>query len=156
MSSRVLCDFETYLSDAIIPLRFSCLDLNGRPVVLSLWYTMDEGELCCATPSTARVVRYLQNDDRCAFEVASDEAPYCGVRGRGKAKLVPEEGAPILERLLKRYIGDVQHPLSRELLSKRELEMGIRIKPESLTSWDFSQRMKDVPGANPGKPCPGS
>lgn len=156
MPSNELADYEDYLTDAVVPVRLGCLDLKGNPVVLSLWYIYRDGYLYCATSSSARVVQYLKQDDRCAFEIASDLPPYCGVRGRGKAVLVPEKGAAILERLLLRYIGDLQHPLSRELLSRRELEIAIHIKPDSVSSWDFSSRMTNVPGENPSKPCPGT
>lgn len=130
-----------YLQTTIIPLRLSCLTASGWPVVLSLWYVYEEGGLYCATQAQARVVSYLQRDDRCAYEVAADQPPYCGVRGQARADIVPERGGEILERLLMRYLGDIDAPLARRLLAKRASEVAIRITPVNAFTWDYSARM---------------
>ena len=96
---------ERYLAETRIPLRLSCLSDSGWPVVLSLWYLFEDGHLYCATPQTAKVVGYLTGEPRCAFEIASDLPPYCGVRGRALATIEQARGVEILERLLERYLG---------------------------------------------------
>ena len=137
-----------HLEGAVIPLRLAVLDRGGGPLVLSLWFLQEDGALWCATPETARVVEALRRDPRAGFEVAADQPPYRGVRGQGRASLHPERGAEILARLLERYGIPPQSRLHRTLSARAATEMAICLRPERLTSWDFSQRMADaVPSA---------
>ena len=132
---------QQYLTEEKIPLRLSCVSASGWPVVLSLWYLYEDGDLLCATPQAARVVSYLKGESRCAFEVASDQPPYCGVRGRALASIQEDRGLEILERLLVRYLGGIKNKLAVQLLSRKEPEVAIRLKPISYHTWNFSNRM---------------
>ncbi len=130
-----------HLEEACIPLRLGVTSASGGPVVLSLWYLHRDGALWCATPAKAQVVRLIERDPRCGFEVAADAPPYRGVRGRGRASLHPDAGDPVLRALLHRYRGGLDEPLARTLLARDGPEMAIRIDPERLFTWDFSGRM---------------
>lgn len=145
---------EHYLQESIIPLRLSCISTSGWPVVLSLWYLFEDGYLYCATPQSARIVSYLTNESRCAFEVASDQPPYCGVRGRALATIEPERGLEILRRLLTRYLGGTDSPLAQQLLGRSRPEVAIRLSPQSLHTWNFANRMKDSLNGPTKKICP--
>jgi hypothetical protein len=139
-----LMDYETYLESARIPLRLACMTESGWPMAVSLWFIHQNGQLLCATQKSARVVSYLQNDPRCAFEIAADLPPYCGVRGQAIASIDEKIGAEILEGLLERYLGSTDNALGRNLLAKSNQEVAIILKPVSVYTWDFSSRMKDV------------
>lgn len=132
-----------YLEAARIPLRLACASSSGWPCVLSLWYLPEDGRLWCATPARARVVRWLEREPRCGFEVAENDAPYRGVRGQGRARLDPARGDEILRKLLRRYLGGEDAPLARRLLARGEPELAIGIEVERLTSWDFTRRMTE-------------
>jgi len=146
-------DVEQYLKAVHIPLRLACTTPDGWPVVLSLWFEYDQGRLYCASHAQAKVIAYLQENPRCAFEVAGDQPPYCGVRGQGHVTLDKSRGAEVLERLLKRYLGDLDNPLAQMLLSRRQQEIAIVIEPRNLFSWNFTRRMKETVG-DVKKPCP--
>ena len=137
---------QSHLADTVVPLRLACADTDGHPLVLSLWFTWREDALWCATAPHARLVRLLQRDPRCGFEVARDAPPYCGVRGQGVAELVPERGAEILAALVDRYLGTRESPFARWLLRRSANEMAIRIAPARITSWDFASRMGQAGG----------
>lgn len=144
----------TYLETVRIPLRLSCLTASGWPMVLSLWYVWDGERLCCATQQSARVVQHLQHDPRCAFEIAADTPPYCGVRGQGRAALDAARGADVLRRLLLRYVGDLEAPLSRRLLAQSATEVALIIEPLRVFTWDYSARMQGVAAPDFPKVCP--
>ncbi len=131
-----------FLRETVIPLRLAVQDEAGDPLVMSLWFLADEGELWCATNRKARVIRHLTRSPRCAFELAADAPPYRGIRGQGRASLYPLLGEAILRRLLTRYAIEPDSGLARMLLGKLDQEVAIRITPERLTSWDFSRRMQ--------------
>lgn len=145
---------ERYLAESRIPLRLSCVTETGWPLVLSLWYLFEDGNLYCATQETAKVVGHLRGEPRCAFEVAADQPPYCGVRGRALASIEPARGPEILERLLHRYLGGTGNPLAEQLLRKKENEVAIRLEPQSHYVWNFSERMIDSLDEVGEKLCP--
>ncbi|MDQ2056063.1 pyridoxamine 5'-phosphate oxidase family protein [Halobellus sp. H-GB7] len=101
-------------------------------------------ELCCATSANADVVEYLRSDDAVAFEISTNHPPYRGVRGRGTATVEPDEEKALLTHLLDRYLGGTDNDLAGRLLAPEREEVRIRITPERLHSWDFSERMRDV------------
>jgi hypothetical protein len=145
---------DRFYEETKIPLRLSCISTTGWPVVLSLWYLFEDGSLYCATPQNARVVKYLLAEPRCAFEVASETPPYCGVRGRALATIDETRGIEILERLLFRYLGDIDNPLAKNLLSRSIPEVAIRLEPQRIFTWDFTKRMADSPNYLKNKYCP--
>lgn len=132
-----------FLHEAVIPLRLSCLTPSGWPLVLSLWFLPENSRFYCATPHKARVVRYLRQNNRCAFEVAGDQPPYKGVRGQATATLDSQLGPEILTRLLYRYLGGIGSPLAQQLLARQEQEVAIILEPTNLFTWDFTARMRD-------------
>jgi len=130
-----------FLEQSAIPLRLACIDAGGAPRLLSLWYVYRDGAFWCATPSRARVVRMLERDPRCAFEVAGDEIPYRGVRGQARATIDAAAGEAVLRELIRRYLGNEETPFARWLLARSRSEVALRIEPLGLSSWDFSERM---------------
>jgi nitroimidazol reductase NimA-like FMN-containing flavoprotein (pyridoxamine 5'-phosphate oxidase superfamily) len=135
-------DVAQYLEEMRIPLRLAAVTESGWPLVLSLWYVLDGAKLWCATQRTAKIVRYLGADSRCAFEVASELPPYRGVRGQGRARLNSERGKEVLEILLDRYLSGRDSPLAQQLLAKGDTEVAIEITPVTLFSWDYTSRMQ--------------
>jgi nitroimidazol reductase NimA-like FMN-containing flavoprotein (pyridoxamine 5'-phosphate oxidase superfamily) len=139
-----LVDYEKFLTQKRIPVRLGCQTESGWPAVLSLWYIYQEGKIYCATRRTARVVSYLETDPRCAFEIAADTPPYCGIRGQAQGKIIHDRGEEILELLIQRYLGGQDNQLARNLLKFRQEEVALEITPVNVFQWDFSARMEDV------------
>jgi nitroimidazol reductase NimA-like FMN-containing flavoprotein (pyridoxamine 5'-phosphate oxidase superfamily) len=134
-------EVDAHLERTLVPLRLGCASREGGPLVASLWYVYEDGALWCATRGSARVAQLLWEDPRCAFEVAADAPPYRGVRGQGRADLLPERGEAVLRRLIRRYLGSEDVPLARRLLRRPEAEVALRIVPRRLVSWDYGARM---------------
>jgi len=139
-----LNELKTYLNGNRIPMRLACATKSGLPMVVSLWYLYQDGQLFCATQKTARVISYLKNDPRCAFEIAADSPPYCGVRGQAMARIEDDMGVWVLEKLLVRYVGGLDNDLARGLLSNSHNEVAIVVDPVQTYRWDFSSRMTGV------------
>ena len=91
---------------------------SGFPVILSLWFLPEDDELLAAVHRDARIANRLKTDPRCAFEIAPNEPPYRGVRGRAIACLESEGAGALLERLLDRYLGSSDSSLGRFLLAR--------------------------------------
>jgi hypothetical protein len=135
---------ERYLRETVVPVRLACLSASGWPLVVSLWFLYRDGALWCASRPRARVVRHLERDGRCAFEVARDAPPYRGVRGQARASVLRSAGGPLLGDLVDRYLGTRDSPLARRLLASAADEVTIRITPARLASWDYTERMRTV------------
>jgi nitroimidazol reductase NimA-like FMN-containing flavoprotein (pyridoxamine 5'-phosphate oxidase superfamily) len=139
-----LTEIDAFLDSVLIPVRLACKTETDWPIVISLWYRHQNGQLLCATQKSARVVSYLQYDPRCAFEIAEERPPYCGVRGQAIATIDESMGSVVLKQLLQRYLGSTQNSLAEQLLAKSETEVAIILKPIRIFTWDFSDRMRDL------------
>lgn len=145
---------KDYFEATPIPMRLACVTAAGWPMIVSLWFLYREGYFYCATQRTAKVIKYLQQEPRCAFEISADQMPYCGIRGQGTAIIDPVLGVEILTALLQRYLGGTDNALAQKLLAHRGSEVAIVIKPVKLYQWNYTDRMKDVVPAQNDKPCP--
>ena len=125
-----------------IPVRLACLSDSGAPLLCSLWFLYDSGAIWCATQRGARLVALLEQDPRCAFEIAGDTPPYRGVRGQGSTSLSSADGPAVLLRLIDRYLHGRDSAFAKWLIARQDDEVAIRIEPAWLTSWDISGRMK--------------
>ena len=152
---KSLIEAKEYLDTIRIPMRIAIKTEDKWPWVISLWFLHQDGLLYCATQKQAKIVGHLENDNRCAFEIAADAPPYCGIRGKAKARIDESLGAKILEKLLVRYLGDTENELAKNLLSKKGTEVAIVLEPVRIYTWDFSQRMKGIgDGQISSKVCP--
>lgn len=136
---------ESYLTDRTIPIRLACRTPPGGLWMLSLWYRYRDGAFHCATGAGADIVRYLRDDPGVAFEVSDNQPPYKGVRGAGTATIEHDDGKEQLEDLLERYLDGTDNDLATRLLDADREEVHIRIEPTKLYSWDFTDRMADIP-----------
>ena len=132
---------ESFLNEAIIPVRLACTNGAGRPLVCSLWYLYDDSAIWCATKASSNVAEFLKSSPDCGFEVAPEAMPYRGVRGQGRVTISQEEGVPVLLRLMDRYIGTRDSEFAQWLLTQATDEVAICIEPDWFTAWDFSERM---------------
>ena len=136
-------DPSAFLRDSLIPLRLSAIDQDGFPVICSLWYLYREGALYCVSHRNAKMIQLLKERSECGFEIAVNDIPYRGVRGKAVATLSSDSEGLLLGKLIDRYLGDSNQPLANWLLSRKADEIAICLQPKTLSSWDFSERMSD-------------
>lgn len=130
-----------YLDQANTPLRISCNDNDGYPIICSLWYVHDNGSLWSASHKNSYLIKALKNNPKVGFEVATNEFPYHGVRGKATVTLLEDEQEGALEKVIDKYLQGSNKNLSNWLLSRKKDEYAIKISPVTLNSWDFSARM---------------
>ncbi|MDH5333196.1 MAG: pyridoxamine 5'-phosphate oxidase family protein [Thermoleophilia bacterium] len=130
-----------FLDGAVIPLRLACVAPSGWPIVVSLWFARRGEELVCATQRSSSLVRALEHEPRCGFEVAGERPPYRGVRGRARVAIEPDEGLATLAELVTRYLGGVESSFARWLLGRDTPEVVLRLDPVEVSSWDYTRRM---------------
>jgi nitroimidazol reductase NimA-like FMN-containing flavoprotein (pyridoxamine 5'-phosphate oxidase superfamily) len=136
-------EIAQFLQDSRYPMRLACVGADGYPRVVSVWFIYEQERLFCASHGSSQLVSLLRANGRIGFEVATNDPPYCGVRGQGDAVLTEAGGARMLERLLDRFLGRLDSPLAKWLLSRSEEELLITVTPRRWFSWDYRQRMGD-------------
>jgi hypothetical protein len=134
-------EVDAFLDDAVIPMRLAAVGPTGWPLVISLWFLRHGDEILAATRPTSTLVAFLAQEPRCGFEIAGDEPPYKGVRGRADVIVDDHAGGPVLELLLTKYLGGTSSPLARNLMANASDEVCLRLRPRSIISWDFTTRM---------------
>ncbi|WP_096393134.1 pyridoxamine 5'-phosphate oxidase [Halorubrum trapanicum] len=148
---------DEYLGAARVPVRLGCRTPSDRPWIVSLWFAWDPdagsgpdaergsddhaGAIRCATSASADLVEFVEHDDEVSFDVSTNDPPYKGVRGRGRATVVPDEDKRLLRSLLTKYLGGTDNATADRLLRPERDEVEIRIEPERLHAWDYSERM---------------
>jgi len=132
-----------YLKKTVIPMRIAITD-GAFPTICSLWFDYDpvQGVLICATHVRSQIARLITKNPRCAFEIAANTPPYCGVRGKAVIEGDASAAAQSLPRLIKRYMGDSNAGLGKWLMSRVDEELELRLKPVWISAWDYGQRME--------------
>lgn len=133
-------EIDGFLGSTAVPMRLAVNTSSGFPVVTPLWFLWQEGSLWGACKPDAAIVKLLRKDGRCAFDISVEDTPYYGIRGQGKAAVLPD-GLAVLKTLLDRYVGEEKTGFRAWLLARSKDECAIRITPHRITSWDFRKRM---------------
>lgn len=128
------------LFSSIQPLRIAVPTRHGA-LIVPLWFVFQSDRIWCASQNDSLVVRALEGDPRCAFDLSTNEMPYRGVRGRGSVRCLPELGGEVLGQLIDRYQVNRASQLARWLLSRSDSEVAIEITPLWQSDWDYSERM---------------
>lgn len=127
--------------EVVTPIRFSCMTPSGYPSIISLWYLYKDKKIYCATQKSAKVISYINHNNKCAFELTTGHSPYKGIRGFGKVSLREDIAIETLEALIDRFVGDRESYLARYLLKKKHDEVALEISPIRMFPWDYSKRM---------------
>lgn len=132
---------ERFLTDARVPMRIGCTG-NEYPVVCSIWFRWHDGAIWSAVHESAYLLKQIRRQARVAFDISTNEFPYRGVRGKADVEIVQTAGGDTLEQLIQRYLGDSNPELAQWLLSRSKDEYALRLVPNRITAWDYSDRMQ--------------
>lgn len=142
-----------FLQEVTIPIRIATRRSDGSLWPVTVWYRYrdgvfeyPDGVFECATHARADLVTILRNQPAVGIDVSTNEVPYRGIRGTGTASVTADGGLDVLEDLVHRYLGGADSELAERLLSDEREEVVIRIDPDEIFSWDYSERMRDVDG----------
>ncbi|WP_435361618.1 pyridoxamine 5'-phosphate oxidase family protein [Haloarchaeobius sp. DFWS5] len=139
---------DDFLKESRIPIRLATQRGDGSLWMVALWYRYRNSTFECATWANAHIVRFLQSDSEVAFDVSTNHPPYRGVRGNGTATVSPDKNKEILRALIERYLGDTDSALAEWLLGDAREEVRVRVHPNEMYSWDYTDRMQGI-GTSP-------
>jgi nitroimidazol reductase NimA-like FMN-containing flavoprotein (pyridoxamine 5'-phosphate oxidase superfamily) len=72
-----------YLMEATVPLRLASVTSSGWPIVLSLWYTYQDGKLYCAIRSQQKFLDILDPSKDAPSRLATTNHPIAEFGGEG-------------------------------------------------------------------------
>ena len=133
-------DILAFLNRTRVPMRIAVNRPSGYPMVTPIWHHWADGAIWSATRPTSALARALERDGRCSFDISIDQPPYKGIRGKGRV-LLEKDGGALLGNLIDKFMSNEAPKLKEMLLRKADDECAIKIIPERITSWDFTQRM---------------
>ncbi len=134
---------QQFLESTKIPIRIAAMD-GGYPLICSVWHRYRDGNLRIVSHKRSKLANLLQQAGRCAFEIAPNDPPYCGVRGKADVVVSDEDAEALLKHLIARYLGNSNQGLANWLLGRVEDEIVFTLCPTWATSWDYGGRMENA------------
>lgn len=119
--------------------RLSYIGTDGRPRVVPIWFTHEDGDIIMVTGPRAEKVRALEANGAVAVSIDSSTPPYNVLLIDGDATLEPVEGMdPLYRGIVERYLGPATESYLNSIRVKRQVR--IRIKVRSYRIFDFVKR----------------
>ena len=132
----------TFLNSIVIPMRVAA-NSDGCPLICAIWFKFKQEAqvIMGATQDSSRLAKILREEPKCAFEISTNNTPYRGVRGQASVALSKDNAKENLQELIDRYLGKKNTELANWLIHRADKEVLIELKPEWISSWDYSSRM---------------
>ncbi|MCY4045119.1 MAG: hypothetical protein OXE99_08565 [Cellvibrionales bacterium] len=131
---------ERYLLASVDPMRFSVVGAEGFPLICSIWHWYEADHLFAVSHQNSLLVKTLETNAKCAFDISVNTPPYRGVRGVGLA-VIETDAQVYLPKLLEKFLGAQYQGLQDFLTDRLEEERLIKVAIQSISAWDFSHRM---------------
>ena len=132
----------SFLNSTEVPMRIAA-NADNCPLICSIWFKFDQGSqiIMGATQGSSRLAQILQKTSKCAFEISTNNTPYKGVRGQAQVTLGADNAKETLQELIDRYLGNTNNDLANWLINRADKEVLIELRPDWISSWDYSSRM---------------
>ena len=145
--SQPMTEDETisFLTSGKRNIYIASLDEKKEPNIHPVWYYFDPSKekFYIETSKHSKKKKNLENNKIVYFCVDEPTMPYKGVRGKAKIAIIQDIGSivPISENNMKKYLGSLEHPMAKELVSlaKRGESVAIEISPLYFSTWDDSK-----------------
>ena len=124
----------------------STLDERGEPNIHPTWYYFDNegGKIYIESGRASRKTQNLVRNNIIYYCIDDDNIPYKGVRGKGTVRISEDMNynLPIAEKIVIKYLGSVEHPVSQLLLNslKNGTAVLIEITPKFFATWDDGKK----------------
>jgi general stress protein 26 len=120
----------------------STIDVKGEPNIHPTWFYFDNDsdKIYIESGKASRKTQNLVRNNVIYFCIDDDNIPYKGVRGKGTVKISKDTNYNIafIEKILVKYLGSIDHPVSQLLLNAARNGDAIllEITPKFYAAWD--------------------
>jgi general stress protein 26 len=132
-------DVKNFLTNNKYNIHLGTVDEEGHPT----WYYFEASnhKFYIETSKHSKKVSNVQKNEGVYFCVDDSQPPYKGVRGKDTARIHEniDHNIPIAEKIMTRYLGNLEHPMARALLNAVEKEESVilEISPYYYSTWDY-------------------
>lgn len=145
---RPLNEQETkdFLSAGKLNVHLGTVDEKGDANIHPAWYYYDlsANKIYIETSRQAKKAYNLRKKENVYFCIDVPNPPYKGVRGKGTVKIYEDVSfnIPIAEKIMIKYLGNLEHPMANALLDlqKKGQSVVIEISPKYYSTWDYSKQ----------------
>lgn len=136
-------EVERFL-DSKLNIQLATIDEEGYPNIQPIWFYYDNGKIYLGTQKGTKKVQNIRRDpSKIYFSIDDENYPYRGVKGRGEAKISEDmqKNVAIMEKISRKYLGTLDHPLAKMLMdnARNGTEVVIEIEPKFFSAWDFGK-----------------
>jgi len=126
-------------------LQVATIGADGRPHLVTLFHTMQDGRLVFWTYARSQKILILERDPRltCLVEAGEEYEQLRGVQISGRARIVrgPEDVAAVGRAVVCRMLGldpaeDLDPAVTAEVTRQAQKRVAVEVVPERVVSWD--------------------
>jgi nitroimidazol reductase NimA-like FMN-containing flavoprotein (pyridoxamine 5'-phosphate oxidase superfamily) len=137
-------ELDDFLSSSKLNLQLGTVDEKGEPMIHTVWYYYMNDKIYIETSRNSRKVGNIRRKNTVYFCIDDERMPYKGVRGKGTAAVMEDvkENIPIAERIMVKYTGSLQNPVSKILMDavRSSQSVILEIAPHYYSTWDNGKR----------------
>ena len=131
-------ELVAFLNEAPIA-RLSSLNPDGTIHMAPAYFKYDNGDILIGTQDISHKIRNIKNNPNVTVLIDNQEAPFRGVLIYGVAALEYEDVIAKRASIFSRYMSAEDAQDSASDLASRFQSVVIRIKPQKVTSYDYSK-----------------
>jgi general stress protein 26 len=138
---------KNILTTGTLMIHLGTVDEKGHANIHPAWYYYDPfaNKLYVQTGKQSKKTYNLRNNEIIYFCIDDQNPPYKGVRGKGSVKIHEDVNfnMPIAEKILIKYLGNLEQPSAEMLLAaqKKGQLVVLEISPIYYSAWDNGKQM---------------
>jgi Pyridoxamine 5'-phosphate oxidase len=140
-------EIKDILTTGTLMIHLGTVDEKGHANIHPLWYYYDPSinKLYVQTGKQSKKTYNLRNNETIYFCIDDQNPPYKGVRGKASVNIHEDVNfnIPIAEKILIKYLGNLQHPSAQTLLAaqKKGQLVVLEVSPIYYSAWDNSKQI---------------
>jgi general stress protein 26 len=137
---------KTFLMAGKLNVHLGTVDEKGDANIHPAWYFYDSStnKIFVETSKQSKKTYNLRKNENVYFCIDDPSPPYKGVRGKGNVKIHEDVNfnVPIAEKIMVKYLGNLEHPMAQALLDmqKKGQSVVLEINPKYYSTWDDSKQ----------------
>ncbi|HVD08147.1 MAG TPA: pyridoxamine 5'-phosphate oxidase family protein [Nitrososphaeraceae archaeon] len=137
---------KDFLTNGKLNVHLGTIDENGDANIHPAWYYYDssKNKMYVETSKQAKKTYNLRRNENIYFCIDDPNPPYKGVRGKGRVRINEDIdfNIPIAEKIMIRYLGNLEHPMAQALLDaqRKGQSVVLEISPKYYSTWDYSKQ----------------
>lgn len=136
---------QRFLISDVRNIYLGTLDDKSEPNIHPTWFYYDnqKNKIYVETAKSSKKIQNLNQKNVIYFCIDDSTPPYKGVRGKGKTKISTDIDFNyfIAEKIMIKYLGNLDHPMASVLLEnvRKGESVLIEISPKYFSTWNYGK-----------------